>query len=390
MRSPLRIVAGSQPIRYSTPVPRTDRAALAALLAAFAVVLSIRWWLPLDERIYLWMQFHRTCRLDAWARWIDPVVRGTLVALILCAIVRPDWWQPRRLVGLVVLFFAGAGIVEFLKTATDRLRPNSTPAMMTGNSFPSGHTTGATMAAGIAVLLVYGRNWPPAARWSAYAIAVACVLLQGAGRVVNGSHWLSDVVVSILLGVAWVFGAQAINRLPRALVAGVVTLALFAFMIFIDSPGARVRLPSALDESRPSLAAIEFGTTEVRDDLAGSWEHGPAEPIGPVSWALTQDVSAKLRTTASHDDAILKLTLRPMTDAERRRPCSRVVVSVNEWVAPEITLVRGWREYHLRPPPGTIRPGDNTVRFKIVAEAGREDSARGLAAFRYLRLYPQA
>jgi len=64
---------------------------------------------------------------------------------------------------------------------------------------------------------------------------------------------------------------------------------------------------------------------------------------------------------------------------------------VNQWVAPEIVLSRGWREYHLEPPAGVLRAGDNAIRFHITAEgeASEENSASGIAAFRYLRLYPR-
>jgi hypothetical protein len=70
----------------------------------------------------------------------------------------------------------------------------------------------------------------------------------------------------------------------------------------------------------------------------------------------------------------------------------RVVISVNEWVAHEIALARGWREYHLELPPGVIRLGDNTVRFHILTDSGEggERVTGGLAAFRYLRLFPRA
>jgi membrane-associated phospholipid phosphatase len=365
--------------------------AVVALFAAMVVVLSIRWWLPIDEEVYLWLQFHRTCALDVWARWVDLAVRAGLVAVILAALVRVDWWRPRQIAGLVALFLVGAGAVELVKTATERLRPNATPTTMTGNSFPSGHTTGATMAAVIAIVLVRGRKWPPLARWSAYAIAVACVVLQAAGRLFNGSHWLSDVVASVLFGVAWVLGVGSLRRLPRVAVGAGLAVAIAAFAVFDDLPGVRIRLPSALDESRASIAAVEFGTLDSRAALVGAWGDGPAEPIGPVAWARSTDVSVRLRTEAPQDRAILKLTLRPQA-APNRRGCARLLVSVNDWVAPEITLVRGWREYHLEPPAGVIRAGDNTVRFRIAAESVMpgDDAARGIAAFRYLRLFPGA
>jgi len=370
-------------------MPRYDRAAVAALLAALGVVVSLPWWLPLDEHVYLWMQFRRSCELDAFGRWIDTVVRGVLAALVIAGLVRRDWWQPRRFLALVWMFVIGAGLVEFLKTATERLRPNSTPAMMSGNSFPSGHTTGATMAAAIAVLLISQRDWPRPVRWGAYAAAAACALLQGVGRLVNGSHWASDVTVSILLGVAWVLGAQSLRRVPKPITVGVLVVVAAAFAVFDDVPGIRFHLPSALDESRPSIAAVEFGTNEARGALVGGWGDGPAEPIGPVSWALAKDVGVRLRTEDAKDGAILKLALRPFA-TPGEHACSHIVISVNDWVSPKITLVRGWREYHLEPPAGVLRPGDNTIRFQIVAAPDAGEPAPGLAAFRYLRLYPQA
>lgn len=370
-------------------MPRSERIALWALLTAVLVIVSLDWWVPADEWVYQWVQFHRSCGVEAASRWIDPVVRGALGLLIGIGLAHGGWRQPWRVLGLLALFLIGAGAVEVLKTAIERLRPNSTPAMITGNSFPSGHTTGAAMAAVIAIVLIRGRHWPRGARFALYAVAGLCVLLQAVGRLLSGSHWLSDVVASALLGVAWVLGAGWIRRLPRVAVASVVTVACVSFLVFDDLPGMRLRLPSAIDESGSSIASVEFGTVGSRSALSGKWGDGPREPIGPVSWALSNEVSATLRT--EHSTAgMLKIMIRPATDVENRRRCARVVVSVNEWSAPEIALVRGWREYHLEPPPGVLRRGENTVRFQFAAEPGETlvPSSDGLAGFRYLRLYP--
>jgi hypothetical protein len=35
--------------------------ALWAFLAALVMVSSLRWVLPIDEEVFRWMQFHRTC-----------------------------------------------------------------------------------------------------------------------------------------------------------------------------------------------------------------------------------------------------------------------------------------------------------------------------------------
>ncbi len=370
---------------------RSEICAILALLAAVAMVASLRWVVPIDERVFQWMQFHRTCSWIQLSRWIDPVVRAGLALLVGLAIVRGGWRDPKKLVLLVLVFIGGSAAVELLKTAIERLRPNSVPGMVTGNSFPSGHTTGATMAAAISALMLREAIRRPLLRSAVYGAASGLVALQAVGRLVNGSHWMSDVVGSILLGSAVVLGASAVQRLPRALTIGMVMLAGLAFIVFDDIPAMRFELPSPLDERGAALGAIEFGTPQARASLGDGWEDGPAEPIGPVSWAVSADVRVTLRI-ASASDGVLKVALRPATGIDNRRLCARAAISVNGWQAPEISLVRGWREYHIEPPPGTLRAGDNVVRFRIVAERGtipREPGA-GLAAFRFLRFYPLA
>jgi membrane-associated phospholipid phosphatase len=372
-------------------VSRSETYATFALFSALAILASLRWLMPLDEIVYQWIQFHRTCGLERASRWIDPLVRGTLIVLIGTAIARGEWRQPGYLIGLLLVFLGGSFAVELLKTAIERLRPNSTPVMMSGNSFPSGHTTGAAMAAVIAILLIGRRGWPSMLRVSGYLVAVGAVVLQGIGRLLNGSHWLSDVTGSVLLGVAWMLGAKSIQRLPRVAMVGLLAAACLAFVVFDDVPETRLRLPSAIDETRSSLASIEFGTAEARSALGGEWGDGPAEPIGPVSWARSPEVTAKLHVIGMAH-GILKVTLRPATGDDNRRWCARMRVTVNEWSAPEIALARGWREYHLEPPLGALKTGDNTIRFEIIGQPGLkgEEAATGLAAFRYLRLYPRA
>lgn len=360
-------------------------------MAALLIVVSLPWWIAADEAVYQWIQYHRSCAVEAASQWVDPVVRLTIGVLIAIGVVKGGWRDPWRMLGLLALFLIGAGTVEILKTAIERLRPNSVPTMITGNSFPSGHTTGIAMAAAIAVVLIHRLDVSRALRVTVLGLAAACIVLQAAGRLVNGSHWLSDVMASACLGVAWVLGGSWMKRLPKPLLASVVVVATIAGMTFADAPAWRLHLPSALDEKRSSLAAVEFGEAATVADLGGKWGNGVREPIGPVSWALSPDVSVRLRG-AKDTSGVLKMTLRPATGSRNERRCARLVVSINGWSAPEIALARGWREYHLEPPPGVLRGGDDVVHFHITGEAPAEgDGPQGaLAAFRYVRLYPRA
>jgi hypothetical protein len=146
-------------------------------------------------------------------------------------------------------------------------------------------------------------------RCAVYVAAAALVSLQALGRLLNGSHWLSDVVASVLLAFAWALGASALRRLPHKVTGMILVLASLAFFVFDDLPATRFGLPSALDESRPALVSVEFGTPEARAVLGDGWEDGPAEPVGPVSWATSPDVSATLRMVSGRE-GILKVTSR--------------------------------------------------------------------------------
>jgi len=77
--------------------------------------------------LYQWIQFHRSCVVDASARFISPIVRATLLLLIGLGLVDGELRYPRRVLELFVLFLAGAGGVELLKTGIERLRPNFDP-----------------------------------------------------------------------------------------------------------------------------------------------------------------------------------------------------------------------------------------------------------------------
>jgi hypothetical protein len=160
--------------------------AMLAFLAALALVSSLRWALPIDEGVFQWMQFHRSCSWIAASRWIDPVVRAGLALLVAFALVRRGRRDPRSLAPLVLVFFGGLAIVELLKTAIERLR-----------------------------------------------------------------------------------------RLPHKVTGMTLVLASLAFFVFDDLPATRFGLPSALDESRPALVSVEFGTPEARAVLGDGWEDGP-------------------------------------------------------------------------------------------------------------------
>jgi undecaprenyl-diphosphatase len=111
----------------------------------------------------------------------------------------------RRLVVYLLVTGAGALILDpSLKILVGRLRPavEVPVASAPGNSFPSGHALGATVAYGALVLVFL----PLASRrLGALAIGafITIVGLVGFTRIALGVHYVSDVLAGCLLGLAW-------------------------------------------------------------------------------------------------------------------------------------------------------------------------------------------
>jgi membrane-associated phospholipid phosphatase len=210
--------------RYSLPV--------AFVLSATAIVVVFWGWLQLDipvarfiRSLHIpWLEFAGDAmhRLGSGAALV--ALSGTLLAL--------GWWKGRlawRQAGLEGLLAHGlvASIVLVLKHAVGRPRPR----LMHGNgsllgpswdegldSFPSGHTS-----ASFAVATVLARHFPRGT-WLFYSAAT----LVGLSRVLRGSHYPTDVLAGVALGVlAGAVIASPLRQWGRAFVRQLVWLSPF-------------------------------------------------------------------------------------------------------------------------------------------------------------------
>jgi undecaprenyl-diphosphatase len=110
-----------------------------------------------------------------------------------------------RLAAYLIVTWVGALALDpSLKLIVGRLRPvvDAPVASAPGNSFPSGHALGSTVAYG-AVLLVFLPVVSARLRPVAISAVATIVLLVGFTRVALGVHYLSDVLAGWLLGLAW-------------------------------------------------------------------------------------------------------------------------------------------------------------------------------------------
>jgi membrane-associated phospholipid phosphatase len=102
----------------------------------------------------------------------------------------------------VLTMAGGQGLMVLFKWLFERARPTG-PLHASGFSFPSGHTSGATLLYGFVLFLVWSTRLPRAAKWAISAGLGALIVLVGLSRIVLSVHWVSDVLAGFVLGLSW-------------------------------------------------------------------------------------------------------------------------------------------------------------------------------------------
>jgi undecaprenyl-diphosphatase len=131
-----------------------------------------------------------------------PAFLSVLVtAVVVVLLIRRRWASAAF---LVVCGAGGLILSPAVKTLVGRLRPVVEVPLATanGNSFPSGHTLGATITYG-SLLLVALPLLPGPARRTGVVLVALLITAVAFTRVALGVHFVSDVVGGFLLGVAW-------------------------------------------------------------------------------------------------------------------------------------------------------------------------------------------
>ncbi len=160
-----------------------------------------------DKQVAVWFHDRATPALTAAMQVITslgstPVISGVTVVVSLLLLWRGHWY---RLLALLLTVPGGALLGVLLKSAFHRQRPafDNPIMMLTGYSFPSGHTMMASLLYGLLALfaVLSLRAW----RWRVLAVLVAglVILLVGFSRIYLGAHYPSDVFAAIAAGLAW-------------------------------------------------------------------------------------------------------------------------------------------------------------------------------------------
>lgn len=166
------------------------------------------WAKDMDQPTYQWVLDHQTPALQGISDFLyfwGSTPGMTMIMLVLTGLL--CWWTRSVWPLATVAFTALVSVLltVILKASLQVIRPQGIPggpAPPESFSFPSGHTLNAAALIGIAsyLAIVYGLQ-----RY-AYLISIIAalfILAMGASRIYIGHHWVSDVVVGLLIGAAW-------------------------------------------------------------------------------------------------------------------------------------------------------------------------------------------
>jgi membrane-associated phospholipid phosphatase len=131
-----------------------------------------------------------------------------LGTLIMCALLAVFFYRKGAHYWLATLVLAMSGGMLLnlgLKFIFQRARPTFEDPLLTlaSFSFPSGHTTGATLFYGVLMsyLIMAARNW--SIRALVALAGVGMIALVALSRVYLGAHFLSDVLAAMSVSVGW-------------------------------------------------------------------------------------------------------------------------------------------------------------------------------------------
>lgn len=151
-----------------------------------------------------------------WFTDLGGQVGMTLLATAVVVAMTLAWrqWTPAVLVGVAAAGSLAMTVVG--KAAVGRVRPplaDAVPPYESSPAFPSGHALNAVVIAGVVAYLLVRRQRRRWVRVTTITAAAVFSLLMGLSRVYLGHHWLTDVLVSWTLGLAWLTVVVVAHRL---------------------------------------------------------------------------------------------------------------------------------------------------------------------------------
>jgi membrane protein DedA with SNARE-associated domain/membrane-associated phospholipid phosphatase len=253
--------------------------ALIAFLHIMSSVFGQSTLIDADLSIHNMMQGLRNAPGDEIMTIVTMLGDGFVMISVGLAIVAWLLWRRewRIAAAAFVTILAARLFVPLMKMWLQRPRPLELSGLPEVFSFPSGHTTFATVTLGVfAVLASHGlRSWGKAVVFAALGIAVIAIAYS---RIYLGAHWMSDVLGGFLFGAVMIaaFGI-AIEAVPsrRIMPLGLTVATLLAFALAGSIHISR-DYPGNADIYAPREAVILYDREQWEQ---GSWASLPRQRI---------------------------------------------------------------------------------------------------------------
>ena len=161
-----------------------------------------------------------------------------------------------------------------LKLGLQVPRPEIVTSLPDSFSFPSGHVLRAVVAYGF-LAVITARTVPVRYRWIPYGVAVILSTAVALSRLYLGVHWLSDVLGSVTLGLAWVAAlGLAYQRHTRIGPGwGGIALATAVLLLAVPTTYGLVTHDQAIARYMPAREVSKMAET---DWVRARWRDQPA------------------------------------------------------------------------------------------------------------------
>ena len=343
--------------------------------------------IPLDSFVQQWIENFRYCDLDRLALFVKnwtstPYRYITIVGTAVCVLVYHRRWED--IIALSIIAIGGALLCEWLKLFVTRPRPSSLAFINYGHSFPSGHVTNSVTLFGAIYYTAFhdhpGKRW---IRLSALSGIVVVITIIGLQRLYFTHHWLTDVIGSCLLGLAWLSFATARFCRPLAVKSLGVTCIVFAFAFLTVRlfPKLQFIVPSPISARGTSTSRVDLAAYVPSELEAGSAEIERGAPAIAIWYLRGPKTNINLPLTQQRDYKVA-FAIAPQSQS-RKLECHQLEVLINDRPVKRTVLYEGFRDYTFRMDKQLVSADTNRLTFTLPT------TERGRAALVYVEAFPQ-